>query len=65
MRGKVAPFVVPTMVRATKQTIEAQQMTYPQEIQLKEQRHKVKRQHDPRFLKGEEHLDLDADIYKD
>jgi hypothetical protein len=65
MRGRVAPFVVPTMVHATKQTIKAPQMTYPQERQLKEQKHKVKREHDPRFLKGEEHLSLDGDIYKD
>jgi hypothetical protein len=64
MRGRVAPFTVPTVVHAAKQIIEAPQMTYPQKRQL-EQRRKVKREHDPRFPKGEEHLNLDGDIYKD
>ncbi len=38
MRGRVKPFVVPTMVQSTRQTVEIPQMTTPQETQLREQR---------------------------
>jgi hypothetical protein len=32
---------------------------------MREQRQKVKREHDTRFLKGEEHLQMDGDVYED
>jgi hypothetical protein len=41
MRGIVEPFVVPMVVRIAKQTAKVPQMTFPQEIQLKKQRHEV------------------------
>ncbi len=41
MKGIVEPSVVPTMVQATKQTIELPQMRIPQETQLKEQKLEV------------------------
>jgi hypothetical protein len=31
MRGRVAPFVMPTMILATKQTIKVPHITFPQE----------------------------------
>jgi hypothetical protein len=40
-------------------------MTSPQENQLREQRQKIKKEHDTRFLEGEKHLHLDGDIYED
>jgi hypothetical protein len=40
-------------------------MTSPQERQLREQRQKVKKEHDTRFLEGEKHLQMDGDIYED
>jgi hypothetical protein len=40
-------------------------MTSPQERQLREQRQKVKKEHDTMFLEGEEHLQMDGDIYED
>ncbi len=72
MRGRVEPFVVlvvlhamPTMVQATKQTIEVPQLTFPQERQLKEQRQEVKGEHEIRFPKDEEHMHFDGDVYED
>jgi hypothetical protein len=32
---------------------------------MREQRQKVKREHYTRFLKGEEHLQMDGDVYED
>jgi transcription elongation factor Elf1 len=40
-------------------------MTSPQEKQPREQRQKVKNENDTRFLEGEEHLQMDVDIYED
>jgi len=42
MRGRVAPFTVPTVVHAAKQIIEAPQMTYPQKRQLRNKGVKLK-----------------------
>ncbi len=71
MKGRVAPFtlstlvhVMPPMVQVARQIIEVPQMTSPQERQLKEYKQKVKKEHDTRFLKGEEHLHMDGDIYE-
>ncbi len=40
-------------------------MTSPQEKQLKEQNQGVKREHDIRFLEGEEHLHFEGDVCED
>ncbi len=40
-------------------------MTSPQERQLKEQSHEVKKEHDTRFLEGEEHLHFDGNVDED
>ncbi len=40
-------------------------MTSPQKKHMREQRQKVKREHYTRFLKGEEHLQMDGDVYED
>jgi hypothetical protein len=40
-------------------------MTSPWERQPKEQKQIVKKEYDIRFLKGEEHLHLEIDIYED
>jgi hypothetical protein len=40
-------------------------MTFPLESHLREQSQKVKREHDTRFLEGEEHLHFDGDVYED
>jgi hypothetical protein len=40
-------------------------MTSSQEGQLREQKQKVKKEHDTRFPNGDEHLHLDGDIYED
>ncbi len=67
----MAPFVmlivvhvVSIMVQTARKTIEIPQMTSPQEGKLREQRQKVKREHDTRFPKGEEHLDFDGNVYE-
>ncbi len=39
-------------------------MTSPHERQLMEQRQEVKKEHDIRFPKGEEHLHFDGDVYE-
>ncbi len=65
MRGIVAPSAVPIMVHAAKQFVKVLQMTFPREKQLKEQRQKVKNELDIRFLKGEEHMHFDGDVYED
>ncbi len=72
MKGKVEPFVVPIvvqvmpmMVQVDRQTIEVPYMTSPQKRQLNEQKQEVKREHDTRFPKGEEHLHFDGDVYED
>ncbi len=72
MKGKVEPFVVPIVVQVMpivvqvgKHTIEVPQITSPHERQLKEQRQEVKKEHDTRFPKGEEHLHFDGDVYED
>ncbi len=44
---------------------EIPQMTLPQERQLKEQNQGVKREHDIRFPKGEEHLYFEGDVCED
>jgi hypothetical protein len=40
-------------------------MTSPEERQLKELSHKVKKEHDIRFIEGEEHPHFDANVYED
>ncbi len=72
MRGRVEPFVVPTMVtivlivvQEIKQTLAIPQMTSPQEKQLREQNQEVKREHDIRFLESEKHLHFEGDVYED
>ncbi len=40
-------------------------MTSPHKKQLKEHRQNVKREHDTRFLEGEEYLYFDGDVYED
>jgi hypothetical protein len=44
---------------------EVTHMTFPLESHLREQSQKVKREHDTRFLEGEEHLHFDGDVYED
>jgi hypothetical protein len=39
-------------------------MSSPQERQMREQRQKVKREHDTKFLKVEDHSPMDGDIYE-
>ncbi len=53
------------MVQKARQTSKVPHMTSPHERQLKEQIQKVKKDHDIRFLEGEEHLHLDGNIYED
>ncbi len=67
----MAPSIMPTLVHAMlivvhvgRQTLEVPQMTSPQERQLKEQKQKVKKEHDTRFPKSEEHLQMDGDAYE-
>jgi hypothetical protein len=40
-------------------------MSSSHEKQMREQRQKVKREHDTRFIKAEEHSPMDGDIYED
>ncbi len=44
---------------------EVPQMACPQEKQLKEQKQEVKEEHGTSFLKGEEHLHFDGNVYED
>ncbi len=53
------------MVQVDRQTVKVPQMTSPQKRQLKEQMQEVKREHNSRFPKGEEHLHFDGDAYED
>jgi len=57
----MTPSAVPIMVQAIRQIAEVPQMTSPHERQLREWRQKIKREHDTKFLEGEEHLHLDGD----
>jgi hypothetical protein len=63
IRGRVAPYAMPTLVQAmpivlhvARQTIEVPQMTSPQEKHFRERKQNVKREHDTTFPEGEEHL---------
>ncbi len=38
-------------------------MTFPHEGQLREQRQKMKKEHDTRFPDSEDHLHFDGDVY--
>jgi hypothetical protein len=40
-------------------------MSSPQDKQMREHRQKVKKEHDTRFPKVGEHLQMDGDIYED
>ncbi len=53
------------MLQVVRQTVEVPHMTSPQKKHMREQRQKVKREHYTRFLKGEEHLQMDGDVYED
>jgi hypothetical protein len=53
--GKVAPFIMPTLVLASRQSARVPQMSSPQEKHMKEQKQSVKREHDTKILKVEEH----------
>jgi hypothetical protein len=39
-------------------------MTSPQERKLREPNQKVNKEHDIRFLEGEEHIHFDANVYE-
>jgi hypothetical protein len=61
----VAPFAVPTLVKAGRQNVKVPQMSSPQKRQVREQRQRVKREHDTRIPKVEEHPSTNGDIYED
>ncbi len=46
MRRRMAPFVVPTLIHASKQNANTPQMSSPQDIQMRKQRQKIKREND-------------------
>ncbi len=62
---KVPQMTSPHERQLREQRHEVLQMTSPQEKQLRQQGQKIKREHDTRSLKGEEHLHFDDDIYED
>jgi hypothetical protein len=63
MRGRRAPFVVPTLVSTSRQSVEVPQMSCPQERQMKEQKQKVKIEHNTKILEVEE-PQTNGDIYE-
>jgi hypothetical protein len=59
MKGRVAPSVVPTLVQASRQSVKI-----PQERHMRKKRQKVKREHDTKYPKVEEHPPTNGDIYE-
>ncbi len=51
--------------RVATNMLEVLKMTSPQERQMREQRQKIKREYDTRFLEGGEHMHFDGDIHED
>jgi len=65
MRGRMAPFVVPTLIQVGRHSANTPQMSGPQERHMKEQRQKIKRESDTMSPKVEEQLLMEGDIYGD
>ncbi len=62
----VVPWMTsPQKTQPREQRQEIPQMTSPQDKPLREQRQGIKRKHDIRFPKGEEHLHFERDVCED
>jgi len=64
MRGRVAPFVLPTLVHARRQNANASQMLSSQERWMREQKQMIKKENDTRSPKLEAEPQTKGDIYE-
>jgi hypothetical protein len=65
MKGRVAPSAMATLIQVGRQSVDIPHVSSPQERQMRKQRQKIKREHDIRSPKVEEHLPTKGDIYED
>ncbi len=65
MKGRMAPYVMPTLVHVGRQSVKRWQTSFPQDRQMREQEQKVKREHDTKSPEVEEHPLMDGNMYED